>query len=321
MIWLTWRQHRAETLALGLVVGALAIVLVALGLPMHSTFDDSIVGCLAPPIPATCGDVRTLFLQKYGGATANLALLTAVPFAIGGFLGAPLIARELESGTLHLAWTQAVPRMRWLAVKLVALAAVTVMISGALAALVTWFREPLDTLYGPFAPGGFDVEGLMPSAYALIAFALATSAGLLLRRSLPALAAALLAFIVVRVITASFLRPHYLPPRILVEAIPDGASGIQLGGTSRTDWVLVQGFADASGRRLTQTELDSIDDAAADAGASLAVYMHDHGIQRWVSYHPADRFWTFQYIEAAIFVGLTALLLALVVWRVRRRAL
>ena len=49
--------------------------------------------------------------------------------------------------------------------------------------------------------------------------------------------------------------------------------------------------------------------------------MHDHHIQRWVSYHPADRFSTFQYIEAAIFVGLAAVLLALIVWRTKRHAL
>ena len=49
--------------------------------------------------------------------------------------------------------------------------------------------------------------------------------------------------------------------------------------------------------------------------------MHNHGIQRWVNYHPASRFWNFQYIEAGIFVGLAAILLAVAIWRVKRRAL
>jgi hypothetical protein len=60
-------------------------------------------------------------------------------------------------------------------------------------------------------------------------------------------------------------------------------------------------------------------DAATDAGVNLTTYMHNHGIQRWVDYQPADRFWTFQYIEAGIFVGLAAILLAAVIWRVKRR--
>ena len=38
---------------------------------------------------------------------------------IGIFWGAPLVARELETGTFRLAWTQSVTRTRWLVVKLV----------------------------------------------------------------------------------------------------------------------------------------------------------------------------------------------------------
>ena len=34
------------------------------------------------------------------------------------FWGAPLLAREFETGTFRLAWTQSVTRTRWLAVKL-----------------------------------------------------------------------------------------------------------------------------------------------------------------------------------------------------------
>ena len=40
------------------------------------------------------------------------------PALIGMFWGAPLVARELETGTFRLAWTQSVTRTRWLAVKL-----------------------------------------------------------------------------------------------------------------------------------------------------------------------------------------------------------
>jgi hypothetical protein len=34
--------------------------------------------------------------------------------------------------------------------------------------------------------------------------------------------------------------------------------------------------------------------------------------------HPADRFWTFQLIEAALFVAVAAVLIGVVAWRVRR---
>ena len=43
---------------------------------------------------------------------------SSCPALIGMFWGAPLIARELETGTFRLAWTQSVSRIRWLLVKL-----------------------------------------------------------------------------------------------------------------------------------------------------------------------------------------------------------
>ena len=38
-----------------------------------------------------------------------------------------------------------------------------------------------------------------------------------------------------------------------------------------------------------------------------------------VVYHPASRFWLFQGIETALFLGLAAALLAVTVWWVTRR--
>jgi hypothetical protein len=60
--------------------------------------------------------------------------------------------------------------------------------------------------------------------------------------------------------------------------------------------------------------------AARTANVDLTAYLHDHGLSRWDTFQPAARFWTFQYIEAAIFVALAILLLALAAWQARRRA-
>jgi len=50
-----------------------------------------------------------------------------------------------------------------------------------------------------------------------------------------------------------------------------------------------------------------------------STFLLEHGvIRKWV-YQPADRFWTFQAIEAAIFTGLAALFALLTLWRVRTR--
>ena len=73
---------------------------------------------------------------------------------------------------------------------------------------LTWFRQPFDALYGRNDLSGFDVEGLVPVAYGLFAFALGTAAGAVLRRSIPALTVSLLAFVAVRATVATSLRPR-----------------------------------------------------------------------------------------------------------------
>ena len=49
---------------------------------------------------------------------AGGAALYLTPALIGTFWGAPLVTRELEAGTLRLAWNQSVTRTRWMAAKL-----------------------------------------------------------------------------------------------------------------------------------------------------------------------------------------------------------
>jgi hypothetical protein len=320
MNWLTWRQHRSEALALGLVVAAIGIILVVLGLPMHDLFPLGAAHCAVPPVDAACRIGITRLQQDYGYAQPMLILLNLVPFAIGAFLGAPLLARELEAGTWQLAWTQAVPRMRWLAVKLTALGMLTVVLAAAFSALTTWYRQPLDLLVGRFELDGFDVSGIAPVACALFAFALATAAGALLRRSLPALGAALVAFVAVRATVGGGLRPHYRTPITLIEAIPAGSGPVNVGTANLHDWVLDEGVSDAAGKRLNNLATIMLDGKARDAGMDPGTYLHDQGFHRWVTYQPADRFWTFQLIETGILVGLAAILLALVIWRVKRRA-
>ncbi len=99
MMWLTWRQHRAEALALALFVAAVGVLLLMLGLPMHHLFPQGAAHCAVPPLDHACRDGLTQLQQSYGYAVPMLILFNLVPFAIGAFLGAPLLARELAAGT------------------------------------------------------------------------------------------------------------------------------------------------------------------------------------------------------------------------------
>ena len=129
MIWLTWRQHRGEALTAVAVLAVLTAILLAVGLPLHATFDHDIVQCIDGSVVdrEVCSTNLAAFDKSAGFAIAVLTLLNVLPFLIGALIGAPLLARELETGTWQLAWTQAVPRWRWIVVKVVAVVALLVV--------------------------------------------------------------------------------------------------------------------------------------------------------------------------------------------------
>src|SRR5437899_5505591 len=73
---------------------------------------------------------------------ANGFALQPVPALIGAFVGAPLLARELETGTFRYAWTQGFGRWRWTLAKLVLLALVVVAAAAAVSVLFSWYYRP-----------------------------------------------------------------------------------------------------------------------------------------------------------------------------------
>ncbi|MET8068096.1 ABC transporter permease subunit, partial [Micromonospora sp. NPDC005313] len=314
MTWLIWRQHRTEVCVLGLLVGISGVALLVLGTQAHDLFPGGPARCAGQTgVDEACAASFRRLDEEYGYVENLLAAFYLVPVVIGAFLGAPLLARELEDGTWQLAWTQAVPRMRWLAAKLAALAGVTVALTGMFTAVLTWFRQPFDAWEGRFQYDAFDLEGLVPVAYALFAFGVATAAGAILRRSLPAFGVAFGAFLAARMSVALLARPAYATPLTAMAPVPAaGSDDRQRPVPGIADWVIEHGYTDAAGRRLSRTEYDELAGAADRAGTNLSQFLHARGIQQFGVYHPADRFWTFQLIEAALFVAVAAVLIGVV---------
>src|SRR5215831_13223782 len=270
MIWLTWQQHRFLVLVGGLVLVLLVPFLIMTGLEV-SQEAQAAIAC-PPPTPTNICLSGFATLVRESPA---LPVLASLPLLLGAFIGAPLVSRELEQGTYLLAWTQGVPRRRWLLAKLAMLGGLSVLGFAALAGLVAWWSAPVDPLVGPWLT--FDARGLAPFAYALFALALGVAAGAIVRQTVGAMAATAGIFVALRLAVAQ-LRPYFLPP---LSAQPNGPSP-----TWRS--LLVYKGIDKSGHYL---EL----------------------------YQPADRFWTFQGIEAGIFVALALALLVLTVWWLRKR--
>ena len=90
------------------------------GSTLHSAYAAA-VACHPVGSPA-CQDAVNTF-NGLDNFLSNGIILQVFPVLIGAFIGAPLLAREMETGTFRYAWTQGFGRWRWTLAKLVALGA------------------------------------------------------------------------------------------------------------------------------------------------------------------------------------------------------
>jgi len=140
------------------------------------------------------------------------------------FWGAPLVAREFEAGTFRLAWTQGATRARWLAGKLGVLGFASMATTGLLSLMLTWWASPLDhARMKVFA--SFDQRDIAPVGYAVFALVLGVTVGIAIRRTVSAMAATLVAYLVARIVMTSWLRPLLISPLHRSLPLDPGSTG------------------------------------------------------------------------------------------------
>ena len=217
MAWVTWRQHRFALGGVAALLGALAVYLWIAGLHLHHAY--AVATACHPASSVACLNTILDFNSTYSPTAETIAsLLLAVPALIGAFTGAPVLARELETGTFRYAWTQGFGRWRWTLAKLVPLAIAVAAAAGAFSLLFSWYYQPFFAqtfsfnAQVPLDPGLFDLRGVAFAAWTLAAFAIGALAGMLIRRVVPAIAATLAVYAGLAFATGLFLRQHYLTP-------------------------------------------------------------------------------------------------------------
>ena len=325
MIWLTWRQSRLESL-----IGAVALALVAswlvwTGLEMNSAYDDEgLAACLATQTPdSACRFAVGDFMQRFNDFQGIMIVPPlCLPFLIGMLLAAPTVL-DFEQGTYRLAWTQGITRRRWLGTKIGIGLAISAGVAIAMTALWTWWRGPLDAINGRFDGGAFDFEGIAPISYTIFAFALCLAAGTILRRTVPALGIGLAGFLGVRAFVAAFVRPNYLDPKTVTWSPGDPPpAAVESQQIANKDWIISDSYADSAGDVISGGNAafrDCVVDTGNRVAGAVDSCLAEQGIVNSVVYHPASRFWLFQGIETALFLGLAAALLGLTAWWVTRR--
>jgi hypothetical protein len=326
MIWLTWRQMRAQTLWTAAATAALAAYLLVLAADIRESHRLTITDCIS-----ACEEATRAFADEFGTGLLMIGmLLLAGPALIGAFWGAPLITRELEAGTHRLVWNQSVTRTKWLAVKLVIVGGVSVILTGALSLLLTWAAAPFDaTVDSRFEPLTFASRHLAPFGHAILAFTLGLAIGVLARKTLVAMALTLVAFLGFQVFMGTVARPLFAEPVTTTVVFADadqvgqidsfgiGPQGARIQGyTIPGAWVLSDDIVvyDRTGTEVTAEQVE----ACREQAAGPEECMNALGATFDVTYQPADRYWTFQWIEFGIAAGLSALLAGIAFWRIPR---
>ncbi len=320
MIRFSWVQFRLQAAVAG---GALLIIAVAFALTgpnLVHLYSTIVASCTAHGNCSTATDAflaHDRLLQDFGN------LVIALPAIVGIFWGAPLVARELETGTYRLVWAQGVTRSRWLAARLGLVALASVAVAGLLSLMVTWWSSPIDRVNMNQFTSVFDQRGIVPIGYTVFAFAMGVAAGLLIRRTLPAMATTLVGYVAVRVLVTFFVRPHLIAPVRTTSALhmSSGMSYIEsnngpLGviGAKPGAWVFSDRIVNAAGHSVTGDFLSR--GACLQSRGSAACLGK---LREVLVYQPASRYWAFQWYEMAIFIGLAVVLGGLCFWWIRRR--
>jgi hypothetical protein len=312
MAWLTWRQHRSQLLGGLFLIFGIALATLLSGLPVRNAYHaQALAGCLPPSARSGCDLIVRHFESEFVTGRQVARSLVLLPALLGLFVGAPLLARELEHGTHQLAWTQGLTRRRWLLSKASLLGASSLLGACALAGLAMWWRQPFDAFEGRISPRVFDIEGIVVPAYALFALAVGILAGLLLRRTVAAMTVTAIVFLGVRLGVERLLRPHYLAP---LHVSAEGTAP----GSYPSAWVVHDQLVDASGTPIATAREDLAILHAQQARLEPHAYISSLGWHRIVELQPGSRFWAFQAIESAVFVSLAVLLLVATVWLLRR---
>jgi hypothetical protein len=200
-IRLLFKTYRFELIAVILVCMAvtgiellLTAQLNALALPKECQFDQPVsVGQgfeIQPPDQAqadSCQAKQDAFAEADQHASEIMGVGAAVPILAGILIGVAVVGRELESGTVSLAWTLSRSRRRWYLTRALLIGAIlgaVLLVPASAANILEHARQPLVDPGSSFADDS--LRGPVIVMLGLLTYGLAVVAGAAVGRQLPA---------------------------------------------------------------------------------------------------------------------------------------
>jgi len=316
MIWLTWRQYRMQFVVTAGLLAAFGCLLLVNGLGAAGAVDDAVA------LPKGSSERVALEMKArdlFGVVSDMLSYLVAVPVLIGAFWGAPLLSREFEHRTHHLVWTQSVSRGRWLGTRLGMLGGAVVAGGLASGLMLTWWLGSFDGINTTSPMDSsimFPLSGVAPGGWWLFAFAAGTAVGVLLRRTLPAMAVTLAVVAVGLVLVGGLARDRYATPERGV--LPSGTTNIQVPYGSdvvEMAWMAPDGTETSGSGAVLSARGASCSGGITTSSMACADKL---GYKVVVYLQPESRYWRFQWTEVGLLLLASIALGAITVRRTIR---
>ena len=251
----------------------------------------------------------------------------------------PLGGITQHSEQAPLAWNQSVTRTQWMAIKLGLVGLLAMATAGLLSLMLTWWSSPIDTaisLSGStridlarLGPALFDSRDITPVGYAAFAFALGVTAGALIRRTVPAMAATLAGYAFVQFAWPIWIRQHLIAPADAIVTL-DPANIFQIRDINNSmtlsalptfsqqgAWVLSSQIIGPSGRPIRVPAYPPCMSGSNNGMQACLAWIGRLHLRQVVTYEPASRFWQFQWTETAIFAAAAVALAGFCIWRIR----
>jgi hypothetical protein len=336
MIWFTWRQFRTPALVTG---GFLLVLLAALALTWTRVTGlaraTGYTGCQAN----ACGSAADSFLRSVSESLpgelykAGIVALLVFPALVGVFWGAPLVARELETGTYRMIFSQSVSRRRWLLVKLAVGGVAAALSAGLVSLVLTRWGQLIDAAQADrITPLVYPARGIVPIGYAALAFVAGVTAGLLLRRTLTAMVVTLLVVAGLQIAAPFVVRPWLAQPITSVSPLDvHGDFGIgmnistkeirvEVEPTLKDAWILSDATVTSTGALFTgPADTTKCGPKAANDHETCPAWLAAQNLSQKLTYVPGSKFWALQWREFGLLIALTLVLSWFSLWWIRRR--
>jgi hypothetical protein len=149
----------------------------------------------------------------------------------------------------------------------------------------------------------FDLQTIALASYGVFAVAIGLAAATVTGRTVVAMAITAVVWGSVRGAFEILLRPHLMPA-----VVEKGVTA----GTAGTNWFLGITYLDSAGQIVSWQRVTEILNSGSHS-------LQDYGISLAGLVQPADRFWVFQSMEAAFYIGLSAICLIVAITWVKFR--